>query len=221
MKSVSADFKKILTICKSIPIMSKRYTIMKSIRKKNEEKVFESTETLMLRHGIKGWNMNDLAEASGITKRTLYKIIVSKEQLIRDVAFKNLRSIEEKVFEIIKSDSGFMERLERLIITIPEIFKNNYINNYSDILNEFPELEADIVRESEKITSDLRLFFQDGIDNGCLRKDVNPALVQQMIQAFIIYFAKYVASEAELADKIRISLQCLIHGISSQSHSDK
>lgn len=193
--------------------MPKWYTIMKSIRKKNEEKVIEAAETLMLRHGIKGWNMNDLAMASGITKRTLYKIIVSKEQLIREVAYKNLKSIEEKVFEIIKSDSGFMERMDRLVIAIPEIFRNNYINNYSDILNEFPELEAEIVKESERITGDLRSFFQSGIDDGCLKKGITPALFQQMIQAFVIYFAKYNASEAEVAEKIRISLQCLVNGI--------
>ncbi len=189
------------------------YTNMKSKSKAIEEKVFKNVETLMLQYGIKGWNMNDLAGISGITKRTLYKIIASKEQLIRDVAFNNIRRIRERVFEIIKSDSAFKERMDKLITAIPELFKNNYINNYSDILNEFPELEADIVKENEKLSADLRLFFQSGIDCGCIRKDITPVLVQQMIQAFIIYFAKYSSSETEVADRIKMSLHCLINGL--------
>ena len=187
---------------------------MKSKNKAIEEKVFKNAETLMLRSGIKGWNMNDLAEASGITKRTLYKIITSKEQLIRDVAFNNVTAIRDNVFDIIKNDSRFMDRMDKLIIAIPELFKNNYVNNYSDILNEFPELEAEIVKENEKLSTDIRLFFQEGMDQGYLRNDISPFLVQQMVQAFIIYFAKYSSSEAEVADKIKMSLHSLVHGIS-------
>lgn len=132
---------------------------MKSKSKATEEKVFKSAEMLMSRYGIKGWNMNDLAAASGITKRTLYKIITSKEQLIRDVAQNNINAMREKLFDIIKKGEGFMESLEMMIVAIPELLKNNYVNNYSDILNEFPELEAELVRENEKLSNDLLLFF--------------------------------------------------------------
>lgn len=190
---------------------------MKSKSRITEEKVFKSAETLMSRYGIKGWNMNDLAAASGITKRTLYKIITSKEQLIRDVAFNNINAIREKLFEIIRKNEGFMESLEMIIVTIPELLKNNYINNYSDILNEFPELEADLVHANEKLSNDLLFFFQRGIEAGYISNSVTPAFINQMFQGLIIHFAKYSRSETETAEKISLALRSLVFGISSRT----
>ena len=187
---------------------------MKSKSKATEEKVFKSAETLMSRYGIKGWNMNDLAAASGITKRTLYRIITSKEQLIRDVAYNNISAIREKLFEIIRKDEGFMESMDMIIVAIPELLRNNYINNYSDILNEFPELEADLVHANEKLSNDLLLFFQRGIDSGFIRGNITPAFINQMMQGMIIHFAKYSSSETETADKLKLALQSLVFGIS-------
>ncbi|NLV67321.1 MAG: TetR/AcrR family transcriptional regulator [Spirochaetes bacterium] len=189
---------------------------MKSKSKATEEKVFKSAEMLMSRYGIKGWNMNDLAAASGITKRTLYKIITSKEQLIRDVAQNNINAMREKLFDIIKKGEGFMESLEMMIVAIPELLKNNYVNNYSDILNEFPELEAELVRENEKLSNDLLLFFQRGIDSGFIRDNLTPAFINQMFHGMIIHFAKYSSSEIETAEKLNLALRSLIYGIRSR-----
>jgi len=186
---------------------------MKAKSKAIEEKVYQSTETLMSRYGIKGWNMNDLAQASGITKRTLYKIITSKEQLIREVAFKNIAAIRERIFEILRRNPDFMESLEMMIVELPELLKNNYIHNYSDILTQFPELEADLVRENEKLSNDMYLFFQKGIDAGFVRKELSPTFINQMFQGMMIYFAKYSSSESEAAEKINMALHSLIFGI--------
>lgn len=188
---------------------------MKSKSKATGEKVFRSAETLISRYGIKGWNMNDLAAASAMTKRTLYKIITSKEQLIRDVAFQNIDAMREKLFEIVRKNEGFMESLEMIMVAIPELLKNNYINNYSDILNEFPELEGDLVRENEKLSNDLYLFFQRGMNDGFINKNLTPEFVNQMFQAMIIHFAKYSMSETEAAEKINLALHSLVYGIST------
>lgn len=192
---------------------------MKAKRKATEEKVYKSTEMLMSRYGIKGWNMNDLAQASGITKRTLYKIIESKEQLIRHVAFSNIHAMRDKIVDITRCDSGFMERMEKMINTVPEVLKNNYINNYSDILNEFPELEGDIVRENEKLFDEIRSFYQGGIDGGYIRSDIAPELIHHMVQALVIYFSKYPSSEADYTSRMKAALNSLFFGITIRQQS--
>ena len=190
---------------------------MKAKSKIVEEKVYTNAETLLARHGTRGWNMNDLAAASGITKRTLYKIITTKEQLIRDIAFSNINSIKNRVSEIIRNEPDFPACLDRLILAIPELFRNNYINNYSEILGGFPELEAELVKENEKITDDLVEFFRQGIDKGYLRNDLTPQMIQQMLQAFVIYFAKYSKNDEEIGENMRIALHSLVNGIKPQA----
>jgi AcrR family transcriptional regulator len=186
---------------------------MKFKSKATEEKVYKSAEILILRHGTRGWNMNDLADAAGITKGTLYKIITSKEQLIHDVSFRNIKIMREKILEVTRSEAAFMERIERLAVVVPGLLKNNYINTYSDILKELPGLEADIVRENELIFNDMVNFFQSGIDEGFLRKDISPQLIHHMVQAIILYFAKYSIPGGDFTEKMKMALHCLINGI--------
>lgn len=186
---------------------------MKFKNKATEEKVFKSAEMLIYRHGTKGWNMNDLAEYAGITKGTLYKIITSKEQLIHDVSLKNIKVMREKILEVIKSGSGFMNRMEQLTVVVPGLLKNNYLNTYSDILKELPGLEEDIVIENELIFNDMVSFFKTGVDEGYIRKDISPDLIHHMVQAIILYFAKYSKSGGEFPEKMKMALHCLINGI--------
>ncbi len=186
---------------------------MKFKSKAIEEKVFKCAEMLIYRHGTKGWNMNDLADSAGITKGTLYKIITSKEQLIHDVSFQNIKLMREKILEVIRSESGFMDRLEQLTVVVPGLLKNNYLNTYSDILKELPGLEADIVSENELIFNDMVSFFKTGIDEGYLRKDISPDLIHHMVQAIILYFAKYSNTGGEFPVKMKMALHCLINGI--------
>ncbi len=186
---------------------------MKATSKAVKEKIYKNAASLMQRSGVKGWNMNDLAESSGITKMTLYKIIASKENLIREVAFSSIGAMRETILEITRKDSPFADRMENLVAALPEILRNNYINNYSSILNEFPELEADIVKENEKLYSEISSFYEEGINSGMIKKEVTPDLLHHMVQAFVIYFSKYTPLEGDPGSRMKSALTFLINGI--------
>ncbi len=189
---------------------------MKVKNKAIEERVYKTAEDLIIRHGIRGWSMDSLAEASGITKRTLYKIITSKEELIHDIAYRMITDIQKQILELSKPDRDFMESLEEIIDTTAELLKNNLINNYSQILYEYPALEPEIIRENEKLFNGIRNFFQSGIDKGYLRNDITPLFIHQMFQAFVIYFMKYSSFETESTNNIRQALHYLFEGIKKQ-----
>ena len=114
-----------------------------------------------------------------------------------------------------------MESLEEMIRAVPELLKNNYVNNYSDILHEYPALEPEIIKENEKLFNGLRNFFQTGIDKGYLRNDITPVFVHQMFQSFVLYFMKYSSPEAESTNNIRQALLCLFQGIKNQQGENK
>jgi len=107
---------------------------MKAKNKTLEERVYRAAEQFLTRYGIKGWNMNDLAAESGITKRTLYKIIESKEQLIRNIVFANVMDMREQLLFIIRSDKNFLQSLEQIVYKIPELLKSTFISKYGDVL---------------------------------------------------------------------------------------
>lgn len=185
---------------------------MKSKNKAMEERVFKSAQNFVSTYGVKGWSMDDLASSAGITKRTLYKIIGSKEELIRDIVFENIRENREAFIQILQSGPDFDEYIELIIYKIPELLKNSYINKYKDILREYPDIESEIVRENEQVSSQMRDFFQNGIDQGYLRKEIKPEQINQMLAATLIFFVKYSDSQDDATEKIREALRYILYG---------
>jgi AcrR family transcriptional regulator len=185
---------------------------MKSKNKAMEERVLKKAQDFISSYGVKGWSMDDLASAAGITKRTLYKIISSKEQLIHDIVFRNISENREAFFQILQTGPDFSEYIDLIIFKIPELLKNSYINRYRDILHEYPDIETEIVRENEKVYSHMREFFQNGINRGYLRKDIKPEQMHQMLAAIMIFFVKYSDSQEEATEKIRESLRYILQG---------
>lgn len=192
--------------------MATWYTKMKTKNKALEERILRNTESLISRNGIKGWNMNDLASHAGITKRTLYKIIESKEQLIREIVFKNIFEIRDKISEIIKGSDDVLSGIDHIITTIAELLRNNIINRYGEILNEFPDLEAEIVKENAIFFSQLRDFLSKGIEDGYLVKDLTPDFMYRTFLANLFYFIKYSRTQEEAADNMALALRCMFRG---------
>ncbi len=185
---------------------------MKSKNKAMEERVMKHAGNFISDYGVKGWSMDDLASAAGITKRTLYKIISSKEQLVHDIVFHDMKENAEAFVQILHTGPDFSEYLDLIIFKIPELLKNSYINRYKDILHEYPDIENEIVHENEKVRDHMKEFFRIGIDKGYLRKEIKPDQMNDMLAAIMIFFVKYSESQVEATEKIREALRYMLHG---------
>ena len=178
-----------------------------------EERVLKTAQNFISCHGVKGWNMDSLANASGICKRTLYKTVTSKEQLIRDICIKAVIDIQNRFIEINKPEKDFMEAFEEMLQIVPDLLKNNYIFNFNEILHEYPSLEPEFIKENNKLFNNVRVFLQSGINNGYLRDDISPTFLHQMFQAFVLYFMKYSTPQSESSVNIDHALHYLLEGI--------
>jgi len=185
---------------------------MKTKNKLLEEKIINNAINYLSGHGIKGWNMNDLAAESGITKRTLYKIIISKEQLVLEIILKSIDETRKKFLEITRSGADYIDCLDRIVSGIPELMKNVYITRFSEILREYPDIEPKIVAENEIFFMEFKEFFQSGVDRGIIKKFVTPEFILDVFQSLLLFFAKYSPSREEALEKLSLALHCMVHG---------
>ncbi|HOP65193.1 MAG TPA: TetR/AcrR family transcriptional regulator [Spirochaetota bacterium] len=194
---------------------------MKTKNKAIEERIFKSTEILIIRNGVKGWNMNDLAAHAGITKRTLYRFIDSKEQMIRETVFRNIFEIRDEVFEILQAGDDVLTAIDKIISRITELMRGNILSRYGDILNEYPEIESGIVSENEIFFTQLREFLSRGIEEGYFVKELTPDFMYRTFLAILFYFFKYSESREEAADSIALALRCMFRGSINYDKSGK
>jgi len=180
-----------------------------------KERLYKQASDYVFQRGIKGWNMDDLASGAGVTKRTLYKAIPSKEQLIEEVVLRFVQDVQGRISQIIESEPDYFTAMEKIIGNFPLFVDRLNSKIMSDIFLEYPEIEEHVYQRRDELTARLVSFFKSGIDRGYLRKDVRPELVLQMFQAFVLYFIRFASHEKDYSGRMKSAFQCLLYGIAS------
>ena len=114
---------------------------------------------MFFRYGIKSVNMNQIAEQLGISKRTIYELFESKEQLLEECVQGMLNKLNEKLKEILEiKDSAEATRcLGGMVI---EHYKSSYqcaptffrdIRQYPNIHNLLEESRLNVENVAREV----------------------------------------------------------------------
>lgn len=126
----------------------------------------------LLRKGIKATTMDSLATELQMSKRTLYEIFESKENMV-DRALKNfhdkLAASHRQIFE---SSDNIMEAMTRILASTRNWMSHASVNFFRDIDEYFAaskrKKEAEDCRYAE-----MEKIFSEGAREGFFRKDIN------------------------------------------------
>lgn len=140
--------------------------------------ILEKTVGLFYEFGIRNLNMDDISRSLGISKKTLYQYVKSKEDLIEklfyydemkwDLEFSKIKLDELNAIEIlVKASSMVFEEMGRLNSKLKFELKKYY----EPIFNEF------MVRKQNHIFIQMSKNIRKGIGEGLYRSDVNVELV--------------------------------------------
>lgn len=145
-----------------------------------DERVLKGAIEIFKEKGVK-FTMDDLSRHLGISKRTLYEMVESKEILLLkgiDDVFDRINSEKSKIY--INKDLNDIERLKLLISVLPECLD---ILDYTKIY----EVKRFYPRVYEKIRERLDKGWEEALEllNICIKnnliKPVNTLLIKHMI----------------------------------------
>lgn len=177
------------------------------------DRVYSVASSHIFRTGLKGWHMDQLAEECGLTKRTLYKIVPNKEALVEQVMLKFINSVQENLSAVLKESKNFKQSISDMADLFPQLVSGTNSGIIQEIFLEYPAIEEKLIKQRSKITAGLIAFLQKGVKQGQLRKDLEPAFIIEMLQAFVLYFIKSDPTGAQSPAKIKAAVHCLLHGI--------
>jgi AcrR family transcriptional regulator len=166
---------------------------MKAETKQNKEsKIIIAAEKVFAQYGFKNARMEEVAQAAGITKVTLYAYFKSKENLYMAITYKALTLLLNKCDETIEKTKHLLgiESVIAITETFMDFCESNYL--YSEVLLDYFSLIrnndetkfTDALIEStyfEKVKEIHNLPFkltaqhiQKGIDDGSISRDIDP-----------------------------------------------
>lgn len=152
-----------------------------------EKNILEQTKKMLLKYGIKGWNMSDLALNCCMSKRTLYKIIGSKEELLHKMIYENISGNIRRIDACLNKDIPFDQLQEEWIQSTINGFKGYILVDIQMMHFEYPAI-ADMIKEMVCIQeSKNRQLLEMGIEGGYFANNSSIEIYLKMIRAIIDY----------------------------------
>ncbi len=178
-----------------------------------EDRVFEKTRELLLKYGVKGWNMDDLSEECGMSKRTLYKIIGNKEDLLYKSNLDSINKNINKNKKFFNSGKSYDELLDNFADVIANMFDETIIKNGSALRKEYPRIgemiNNRIIRFEELYTD----FFRKGKELGYFVDSFDPEFIFGFLSGIIEINILRNKTKAEFEESLLFAIKILIRGI--------
>ncbi len=151
-------------------------------KESRREEIINAAEKIFFEKGLVQATMDEIAEAAELSKGTLYLYYKSKEDLYLSVAMKGTEILYSLFLRVVESGEPTLKMIAILGEAYYEYFNThrNYFRMYYFFEN--PQVQSQVSPEMRDICqqSDSRIWdlvvglIQRGIDEGILRRDLNP-----------------------------------------------
>lgn len=132
--------------------------------------------------GIKNVTMDNVSSILGISKRTLYEIFPDKETLlVSGIEYSELES-QKNLKGVLESSKNVMEmvlHVYQLAITRLQSVNPSFL----DELTKYPKAYSLYLANREASAARAFHYFQDGVNQGLFRSDVNYKIVNELIRS--------------------------------------
>lgn len=187
------------------------------------EQCMNRTMELLSTQGLK-FTMNDLAKDLHVSKKTLYKVFDSKEDMllaIADDCFATIKQSEREVLE--DGDLPLLQKIKRLIIVLPEQYKNLNWYLMEEVAERYPKVYAYIRKRMENDWEPTLQLLEEGMAQGVL-KSINIYVFKGMVEGCMEHFL--ISSELKeqkigYMDALEAMMDILLRGIVKEEYIDE
>lgn len=134
-------------------------------------KILDSFVRALMQNGLKATTMDAVASSLQMSKRTLYELFGSKEQMFREAHLFFHRKIRSRLAEIFADSSNIMEAIVKCFLFNRDIMSR--LN--ADFIRDMEEYASHEDSETDKRQNYQNLYdvLEKGVKEGYFRKDLN------------------------------------------------
>ena len=187
---------------------------------KKEEKIIQKSLELFGTYGIKSISMDDIATNLGMSKKTLYRFVKDKQDLISKVIAHSFGVNEQKIQVLLKPTLNAIEEVLALVRFFTDLHQSHSPNMIFDMQKFYPETYQ-VFREGRR--KKLQLFydnnFKKGLNEGLYRKNMDVNVVKKIIVQLsetIIESKTFTIEEVTSPHFIKEMYSYHLHGIVSE-----
>jgi TetR/AcrR family fatty acid metabolism transcriptional regulator len=165
--------------------------VQRNGRKRNpqrELRILEAALDLFGRKGFEATTVSAICEAAGVSEATLYEYFESKEQVLFSIAERYTRREFERLGDLRDYIRDPREKLRVVIQAYLEFYERNPLYTSVALLtlkanrNFTQSVAYEVVRKASRPIVEA---FQEGVEAGIFRSDIDASLVRNMVLGFI------------------------------------
>jgi AcrR family transcriptional regulator len=147
-----------------------------------KERIIQASATLFAQKGCKSVTMDDIADAMGISKRTIYENFSDKKDLLvhsMEYFFQHRKDVIEN---ILRSSQNIIEAMFESTQRHSELMRQVKFDFINEIRKYFPEIYSSIIQKFKKDHFETGVkMLKKGQEDGVFRKDIDPKLMAILI----------------------------------------
>ena len=148
---------------------------------KDHANILEEARTLLLRYGLKSMTMDDVSKGLRVSKKTLYKYVENKEDLVEKVMElecaqhrRKIDSVREECYDAIRESFEFGRYLIDILREIDP-------SAHYDLEKYYPKAWDVFLRfKNEAVVGDVQNNIEQGIREGLYREDLDPEVIARI-----------------------------------------
>jgi AcrR family transcriptional regulator len=154
--------------------------------KKVRDWILERTTERFFAEGLSDFTMDDVASDAGVSKKTVYRLIPSKNDLILWVVGHQIDIIEAKQTEIIADLSlDYPGRLDAMVRVVSELLTRIHRKSVLDMLKFSPDLWSMLRERRAKVLQGMIRIIEEGRSEGMIRGDITPEFLARFFHQMI------------------------------------
>ena len=135
--------------------------------------------------------MNDVAKELGISKKTIYTIFESKQDVLVGIADRYARDFTDMREAIEQDDSlDTLEKLERLFCAIPTKYYNIGLSRLFEVARKYPKQYRYLMEAVNQGWILAEQYLERGVREGKIRKDISVPVIMAMIRGTVTCFTE-------------------------------
>lgn len=139
-----------------------------------EEQIFLKAEQLFMSIGIRNTTMDDLARELGISKKTLYKTIDNKADLVHKCVLFDIAKKQQEILELQQNTENAIEQMLKIGALILSSISRYKISIIHDLMKFYPESWQLVINHKRSFVKEIiEKNIKTGIKQGLYREDIN------------------------------------------------
>jgi len=182
---------------------------------KKAKKILNTTINLFIREGVKKITMDDIAENANVSKVTIYKYFLDKDNLYFEVGKHIFSHYSDKLNAIMTSNEILTKKLYDYLDVVSDFINKGQFDLCLELAKYKQDIETEYKLYLQAYKSSMFALIDDGMKDGLFKDALDKDMIFHYIDMGIVYYQQSSEYRNKMLNDVNFNQRFLLFYISN------